>query len=236
MTGVPVEPAAPPPTADLSAIFALGDRHPDLTGSLDPLARAAECLVACLANGGTVFLAGNGGSMADALHIAGELKKSFERSRPLPVTLRERLVEFGGDHELAEHLEAGLRVLVLGADAVLASAVGNDIGLAHAVFAQELVALGRPGDVLVVLSTSGRSRNVVNASIVARALDMAVAVITGSDPSDTLCALATVVVRTPATATAEVQGWHGFVYHALCRVLEDTFFPAGPTGQETVAG
>lgn len=210
---------------DLSALERLGRAHPELSEVLDSLARATECLGRTLDSGGTVFLVGNGGSMADALHIAGELKKSFERCRPLPPVLRQRLAALEGGGELAEHLEAGLRVLVLGADAVLATAVGNDLGIAHAVFAQELVALGRPGDALVVLSTSGRSPNVINAALVASALAMPVVVLTGSDPSRQLRELAEVVVSAPATATAEVQSWHGLMYHALCRALEDTFFP-----------
>src|ERR1700681_4392930 len=102
------------------------------------VARAANLAVACLRAGGTVFLAGNGGSFADALHIAGELAKNFERDRPLPDELRARLTETSGSTELADCLQQGLRVVVLGTNPVLTSAVDNDLHLRHLGFAQEL--------------------------------------------------------------------------------------------------
>jgi D-sedoheptulose 7-phosphate isomerase len=214
---------------DTTALDALGREHPELLPALGPLAEAARILTIASAGGGTIFLTGNGGSMADALHIAGELRKSFERPRPLPLQLRARLAEIEGAEALAEHLEAGLRVLVLGADPVLSTAVDNDIGARHMGFAQELVSLGRPGDALLAVSTSGRSANVTYAALAARALDMRTVVLTGNGPATPLTDGADLVVRVPATATAEVQGLHGLVYHALCRVLEDTFFPTpGP--------
>jgi D-sedoheptulose 7-phosphate isomerase len=210
---------------DLSATVALRQAHPELGDAVDDLGRAAGILTRTLDGGGIVYLAGNGGSMADALHVAGELKKSFERHRPLPADLALRLREHEGGRELAAGLEAGLRVLVLGADPVLTSAVDNDIATRHAVFAQELVAMGRTGDALMILSTSGRSPNTINAAIVARSLDMAVVVLTGAEPSPRLTALAHVIVRAPSTVTAEVQIWHSRLYHVLCRILEDTHFP-----------
>lgn len=208
-----------------AALDALGRDQPELAGCLADLAEAAARILATLGAAGTLFVCGNGGSMADSLHIAGELKKSFERPRPLPDPVRARLAAQPDGAELALHLEAGLRVLALGSDPVLASAADNDLGARHAGFAQELVALGRPGDALLVVTTSGRSANVTNAALVARALDMAVVVLTGAGPPTALTDLAQVVVRAPATATAEVQGWHRPLYHALCRVLEDTAFP-----------
>jgi D-sedoheptulose 7-phosphate isomerase len=216
-----------PPAPDFRALDALRRADPSLAPVVDSLEAASRSIVTVLASGGTVFLAGNGGSMADALHIAGELKKSFERPRPLPDALAARLVASGfeGGTELAAGLEAGLRVTVLGADPVLATAVDNDLAPRHLVFAQELVALGRPGDALVVLTTSGRSPNVIRAAELARCLDMTVVALTGADPSASLVAVADHVVRAPASGTADVQGWHSRLYHSLCRVVEDSFFP-----------
>ena len=102
----------------------------------------------------------------------------------------------------------------------------NDLGTRHLGLAQELVALGRPGDALLALSTSGRSANVTNAARLARALGVVVVVLTGDVEGTPLVEGADVVVRVPARATAEVQSYHSLVYHALCRVLERTFFPA----------
>ncbi|MGP8060919.1 MAG: SIS domain-containing protein [Acidimicrobiales bacterium] len=217
---------AGPGRVDTSALRALGETRPELASVLGALEAGARLAVDALGSGGTLFLAGNGGSMADALHIAGELKKSFERPRPLPGALRSALGAQPGGDRLAGALQGGLRVVVLGADPVLATAIDNDLEERHLGFAQELAALGRPKDALVVLSTSGRSVNVTNAAIVARALAMPVLVLTGEVTGTPLVDAADVVVRVPATQTAAVQGYHSAVYHALCRVLEDTFFPA----------
>lgn len=199
------------------------------------LARATETIVTALDDGGTLFLAGNGGSFADCLHIAGELKKSFERPRPLPEGLARTLERLPGGGDLARNLQGGLKAIVLGVDPVLATAVDNDIDLRHSQFAQELVALGRPGDVLLAISTSGRARNVTNAALVASALGMPVVVLTG-DADGPLVELASVVVRAPATGTAAVQSWHSQIYHALCRAIEDTLFAGGEAAPDRVPG
>jgi phosphoheptose isomerase len=162
--------------------------------------------------------------MADALHIAGELTKSFEKPRPLPTPLKEKLRSIQGGEDLADHLQVGLRVHVIGADPVLATAVDNDIALRHMGFAQHLMALGRPGDVLLAISTSARSANVTNAARVACAIGMSVIVLTGTGPTTDLIRLGDIVVRSPAETTAEVQSHHVVIYHALCRAIEDSFF------------
>ena len=134
---------------------------PDCTETA--IAQAADMAVASLRARGALFIAGNGGSFADALHVAGELAKNFERDRRLPDGVRARLTEISGSTELADCLQSGLRVLVLGTNPVLTSAVDNDLQLRHLGFAQELCALGRPDDVLLAISTSGESQNLVNA-------------------------------------------------------------------------
>ena len=210
--------------ANLPAVEALRGRPDFPADCIDSLSSAVRVIVASLASGGTLYVTGNGGSMADALHIAGELTKSFEKTRPLPISLKDRLTELDGGHVLAENLQAGLRVQVVGADPVLATAVDNDIQERHLGFAQHLVAMGRPGDVLLTISTSGRSRYVTNAALVARALDMSIVVLTGGGEMTDLTRLGNVVVRTTARATAEVQSQHVVLYHALCRAVEDSFF------------
>jgi phosphoheptose isomerase len=209
---------------DLSAIEDLRGSPVDTDRALDSLAEAASTIVNSLADDGTLFVTGNGGSMADALHIAGELTKAFERPRPLPADLQQRLRGIAGGDDLADHLQGGLRVVAIGADPVLSTAVDNDIELRFAGFAQHLVALARPRDVLVTISTSGRSANVTNAARVAKAIGMPVVLLTGSGAETPLSELADTVVRAPSTTTAEIQGLHGLLYHALCRVLEDTFY------------
>ena len=102
--------------------------------------------------------------MADALHISGELLKSYARRRALPERLREKLADQPEGELLARNLEPGLRAVVLGANAALSSAVANDMPDRDVGYAQELLALARPGDMLFGISTSGNARNVAYAA------------------------------------------------------------------------
>ena len=129
--------------------------------------------------GGTLFVAGNGGSMADAIHISGELNKAFKRPRPLPAVHRQRLAAQPDGEVLARHLQPGLRTVVLGINPALSSAVDNDFSLAHAGLAQEFYALARAGDVFLGISTSGNAENVAYTASVAAALGCAVIALTG---------------------------------------------------------
>ena len=166
-----------------------------------------------------MFVAGNGGSFADALHVAGELAKDFERPQPLPTAWRERLEAISGDGELASGLRRGLRVVVLGANPVVVSAVDNDLLPRHAGLAQELCALGRPGDVLLALSTSGASRNLINAAHVAHSIDGRVVALTGPRPAP-LSSIADVTITAEGGSTAEIQANYVEHYHELCRQVE----------------
>ncbi|MCS7221292.1 MAG: SIS domain-containing protein [Anaerolineae bacterium] len=161
--------------------------------------------------------------MADALHISGELLKSYARPRPLPERIRQRLLAAPDGERLAASLEGGLRALVLGANPSLASAVDND-NLQRAMgLAQELYALARPGDVLLGISTSGNARNVCLAAQVARALNLRVIALTGERDSE-LGRLADVTIHAPGILTGRIQEQHVRIYHALCAMLEDHFF------------
>ena len=217
------------PEADLHPDIArlvgeLFARQPELMPVRSDLLRAYRTLAQSLQCGGTIFLCGNGGSFADALHISGELLKSFERARPLPPTIAVKLAEQPGGERLAASLQSGLRSVVLGANAVLASAVQNDFAADRLGYAQELLALARPGDVLVGLSTSGNAENVMQAVLTARALDLPTIVLTGQDGGK-LAPLADVAIRVPATGARPVQELHLPVYHALCNMLEMHFYP-----------
>jgi phosphoheptose isomerase len=192
-------------------------------GNLPELSAAFRLLSQAFRTGGTLFICGNGGSFADALHIAGELDKSFLLPRPIPDGHRLRLAAMEGGEVLAGALQRGLRTVTLGANPSLASAVENDCPQRGMGFAQELYALARPGDVLLAISTSGRAANVLNAVSVAKALGLSVIALTGQRESR-LFADAGVALRAPATETAEVQGWHIRMYHALCEMLEQDAF------------
>lgn len=213
--GVPAAVSQP----EAEVLQRLVSAHPELQEASTALAAAFRLLSVAFRTGGTLFVCGNGGSMADALHISGELDKSFRRPRPIPDVHARRLSALPGGEAIATHLQRGLRTVVLGTNLSLSSAVDNDTSLRGMAFAQELYALARSGDVLLGISTSGEAQNVVNAATVAKALGLTVIALTGERDSR-LSALSDVVLRAPATDTAAVQGWHIHMYHALCDMLE----------------
>ncbi len=187
------------------------------------IADATSRIVCSQQSGGTLFVGGNGGSFADALHIAGELAKSFERDRPLDEALRAKLAQLSGGNDLGDQLQRGVRVVALGANPALTSAIDNDVAMRHLGLAQELCALGRPGDVLLAISTSGRSRNILNACHVARALDIDVVALTGAGPN-ALSELSNVAIHAAGAGTAEIQTAYVAAYHQLCREVEEGLF------------
>ncbi len=225
-------PAAPlplpgPVTGIVDALIA---RSPALQPVIPDLERAFRELKRCFATGGTLFLCGNGGSMSDALHISGELLKSYALRRRLPDRLHGRLKVQPDGALLARNLEPGLRAVVLGANLSLSSAVANDMPDRDVNLAQELLALARPGDALLCLSTSGNARNVYYAAQVARTLSLPIIAFTGEDGGK-LAALADIALRAPARRTDRVQELHALCYHALCEMLETAFF-ASENGME----
>jgi len=215
-----------PSDEPIDILRALASRCPELAGCMPGLTAAVTVVSGCFKAGGRLYLCGNGGSHADCLHIAGELVKSLAGPRPLPPARRQALLTAGlpDSEQLAAGLQAGLAAMVLGANGAVASAIANDLG-AELVLAQELEAFGRPGDVLLAVSTSGESRNVVLAAQVARSLAIDVVAFTGlAGASSALGALAQVVVAAPVSATTEVQEVHSRLYHALCGAVEAELF------------
>ncbi|HEX9018139.1 MAG TPA: SIS domain-containing protein [Anaerolineaceae bacterium] len=202
---------------------AMAARYPELAPCVPDLARAFETLLRTFRGGGTLFICGNGGSMADALHIAAELDKSFRRPRALPDELRKRLLDQPGGDALAGALQQGLRTVPLGTNPSLSSAVANDNALRDVSFAQELYALARPGDILLGISTSGNAQNVRFAASTAHALEMPFILLTGPT-GGALASQADIAIRAPGSETSEIQSWHILLYHALCEMLEATVF------------
>ncbi len=198
-------------------------RYPELHGCVPELVRSFEALMRSFNTGGTLYLCGNGGSMADALHIAGELDKSFRLERKLSKAQCRRLQAQPGGAELAENLQQGLRAVTLGLNSALASAIANDNPLPHIGYAQELFSLGRPGDVLLGISTSGKAQNVRYAASTAHALEMTVISLTGPQGGP-LAEQADIAIRAPGKDTPEIQGWHIQLYHTLCDMLEAAAF------------
>jgi D-sedoheptulose 7-phosphate isomerase len=185
--------------------------------------KALEAITGSLKTGGTFYLMGNGGSFADCLHIAGELKKSFLLPRPLNGQLSKKIAEFADTKELAENLQQGLRVIVLGLDPILFTGTDNDLNLRYCQFAQELLALGKSGDVALGISTQGNAKNIYYAMVVAKCIDIKTILLTGSNKS-LLSQTADIVIQTKSDKTAKIQSDHSLIYHVLCERIENFFF------------
>ena len=208
----------------LRHVESLLNRYPVLSECRDSIVESYMILEECYKNDHKLLIAGNGGSAADSEHIAGELMKRFKTSRPIPEDLSKKLCEsdpIRGEN-LSKNLERGLMAIPLVAHEALTTAYINDVdGLG--VFAQRLYGFGRQGDVFLGISTSGNSKNIMSATVVARAIGIKVIGLTGKDGGE-LADVADVTIRVPETETYMIQELHLPVYHCLCLMLEDRFF------------
>ena len=170
---------------------------------LDRCDRWGQLLATAFSRGNQILAAGNGGSAADAQHLTAELVGRFEEERP-PV-----------------------RAIALSTDTSALTAIANDYGYEE-VFARQVRAYARPGDVLVLFSTSGRSPNVLAAVAAARASGVASLALTGPGPSP-LHEQADAVVAVPSPRTATIQEAHGVLLHVICRAFDRALHDV-PTG------
>ena len=202
----------------------LVERYPVLDAVKDDVRKAYELLEACYEQGGKLLIAGNGGSCADAEHIVGELMKGFVKRREVSDSFAEclRSADEVRGAELAKKLQGGLPAIALTGHAGLSTAYLNDVD-GDLIFAQQTYGYGRPGDVLIGISTSGNAKNVMYAMTVAKALGMKTIGLTGRD-GGALKREADVSVVVPETETFKIQELHLPVYHALCLMLEERFF------------
>ena len=199
-------------------------RYPVLSKVKKEILEAYYVLEECFSRDGKLLIAGNGGSAADAEHMAGELIKRFQKPRPISKSFASKLRAIDpvrGDN-LACNLERGLMAIPLVAHEALTTAYINDVD-GQGVFAQQLLGFGRKGDVFLGISTSGNSQNIMSATVVARALDIKVIGLTGADGGE-LASVSDVVIKVPETETFIIQELHLPVYHCLCLMLEDHFF------------
>ena len=173
---------------------------------------------------GKIMVAGNGGSAADAEHIAGELMKRFKTPRPVSDEFAEKLKSIDPERgaNLAANLERSQMAIPLVAHEALTTAYINDVD-GYGVFAQQLFGFGREGDVFLGISTSGNSKNVMSATFVARALGVKVIGLTGAKGGE-LAGVADVCVKAPETETYMIQELHLPIYHCWCLMLEERFF------------
>jgi D-sedoheptulose 7-phosphate isomerase len=199
-------------------------RYPALISCKQDIEQAIQEILNCYGNKGKLLICGNGGSCSDADHIVGELMKSFEKKRPLEKEFEEGLKEVSADRGtyIAGKLQNALPAISLNAHSALYSAISNDID-GDLVFAQQIVGYGNPGDVLIAITTSGNSRNVVDAAITAKTKGLKVIGLIGKTGGK-LKEFCDVCICVPSSSTPEVQEFHLPVYHTICKVVENEFF------------
>lgn len=200
------------------------ERYPKLEGTVPSIISAYETMEETFSHDGKLLVAGNGGSAADSEHIAGELMKSFKMCRPVDHSFAEKLcsVDSIRGPQLAEKLERALIVIPLVAHEAISTAYMNDVD-GYGVFAQQLFGFGRAGDVFLGISTSGNSQNIMNAVVVAKALNIKVIGLTGAYGGE-LAQMADIIVKVPEMETYMIQELHVPIYHCWCLMLEDRFF------------
>ncbi len=201
----------------------LTERYPALAGVKADVYAAFCAIRDSFAAGGRLYVCGNGGSASDSEHIVGELVKGFRLPRPLDKAFAETLKSYGElGKEMLGALDGGLPAISLCGHPSLSTAFSNDKN-PMLTFAQQVNVYGRAGDVLIVISTSGNSKNCVYASIAAKARGMKVLFL-GGGTGGKLKEYADVSIVVPETETFKVQELHLPVYHCLCAMLENEFF------------
>lgn len=165
------------------------------------IANAAQMMVDCLLNNHKILCCGNGGSAADAQHFSAEMLNRFEAERP------------------------SLPAIALTTDTSTLTSIANDYHF-NEVFSKQIKALGQPGDVLLALSTSGNSKNVIEAIVAAHHRQMHVIALTGRSGGDVppLLNPSDIEIRIPSESTARIQETHGIVIHCLCDIIDRQLF------------
>ena len=200
------------------------ERYPTLSGIEGALKAARDMLIGTFQHGGKLLICGNGGSASDSSHIAGELCKGFLLRRELAEEEKKIMRSAYPDieDELLDTLQQGLPAISLADAAPVMTATANDCSPLN-VFAQQVMALGNIGDVLLAISTSGNAQNVCRAAKVARARGLFVIALTGSTGGK-LSSLSDIAIIAPETETYKIQELHLPIYHALCAAVEEHFF------------
>ena len=192
----------------------LFERYPQLNICKNDIENALSLMIDTYKKGGKILVCGNGGSSADADHIVGELMKGFLKTRKVT---DERIPQ-----ELREKLQGALPAISLSAHTSLMTATINDND-ADMVFAQQVYGYAKENDLLIAISTSGNSKNVVNAVKVAKSLGIKTIALTGKTGGE-LKQLADVTICAPSTETYKIQEYHLPIYHYLCAKVEEEIF------------
>lgn len=168
----------------------------------EPIQKAAKMMTDALIRGNKILSCGNGGSAGDAQHFSSELLNRYERNRP------------------------SLPAIALTTDSSTITSIANDFSYDE-VFSKQVKALGQAGDILLAISTSGNSSNVINAMQAALTRDMTIVALTGKDGGEMAGFMGEndVEIRVPSSKTARIQEVHLLVIHNLCECIDNTLFP-----------
>ena len=205
-------------------ISQLTERYPILKENEEDIRKVCDIIISCYESGGKLLICGNGGSCADAEHIAGELMKGFLKQRPLSEEKKAEMIsavpELG---EIGlEKLQQGLPTFTLNSGAALTTAFANDCD-PDLIYAQQVLAMGKKGDVFLGISTSGNAKNVFAAAAVAKSLGITTAALSGRNGGK-LREVCDVSIVVPENETFMIQELHLPVYHEICATVEEHFF------------
>lgn len=189
-------------------------RYPALNEISCDIKKALDLMLECYKNKGKILLCGNGGSAADCEHIVGELMKGF--------MLKRKLTDDKIPKELRDNLQGSLPAISLPSQSAIISAFANDVE-PDMVYAQLTLGYAKKNDLLIGISTSGNSKNIVNAVKVAKAVGIKTMALTGKNKSE-LSMLCDVTIKAPETETYKVQEYHLPIYHYLCAEVEKQIF------------
>ena len=213
-----------------AAVDTLVARYPALDVCAAEVRAAVTALCECYHAGGKLIICGNGGSASDAEHIVGELMKGFLLPRHLDEEMLDKLHAACDAKDpravdyFMRNLQGALPAISLPSQIAISTAFSNDQA-PDLTFAQQVLGLGKPGDVLLGITTSGNSKNVIYAFEIAEALGMRTIALTGT-PGGRVAAdsLADIVIKAPSSETYVIQEYHLPIYHALCIAAEKEFF------------
>jgi D-sedoheptulose 7-phosphate isomerase len=200
------------------------NRFPELSGIENDFNKISNEIIETIKTGGTLFLAGNGGSACDCEHLAGELLKGFHSKRPLNNDLKNKFINlYGKEGEIiSNNLQQGIKCISLLSHPGFNSAFANDVD-ASLIYAQQLLALGNSGDVIIGFSTSGNSKNICKLFMTARVLNIKTILFTGNNNGKAE-AYSDYVIRVPETETYKIQELHLPIYHSLALIIEQKIF------------
>ncbi len=199
------------------------NRYPKLEPICDNIKYAIDLMEETYKQGGKIMVCGNGGSCSDSDHIVGELMKGFLSLRPLEDCEKDMFNGICENPELfTKNLQRAIPAISIPAQAAVLSAFCNDVE-PELMYAQLVFGYGTDKDLLICLSTSGNSKNVVNAAVAAKAKDMKTVGMTGMKESK-LSEICDCIIKAPETETYKVQEYHLPIYHVLCAELEKRLF------------